>query len=75
METFIKWIFGLIVGIVAGYMLFVVLNTMIQEKNKPKKFNCTYISGKCTVKPTWKNCQRHGSIPVHLCEQKLNGRK
>ena len=50
METFIKWIFGLIVGIVAGYMLFVVLNTMIQEKNKPKKFNCTYISGKCTVK-------------------------
>ena len=75
METFIKWVFGLIVATVAAYMLFIVLNTLIQEKKKPKTFDCTYISGKCTVKPTWKNCQKYGSVPIHLCEQKLNGRK
>ena len=75
MNTFFKWIIGLIVAIIAAYMLFVVLNTMIQNKKKPKQFPCTYISGKCTVKPTWKNCQRMGSIPVHICERRLNEKK
>ena len=41
---FIKWIFGLFVAAVAAYMLFIVLNTMIQNKKKPKPFPCTYIS-------------------------------
>ena len=75
METFLRWIFGLTIGIVAGYLLFVVINTMIQDKQKPKKFPCTYISGKCTVKPTYKNCQKVGIVPYDYCERKLNGRK
>ena len=72
---FIKWLFGLFVAAVAAYMLFISLNTMIQNKKKPKTFPCTYISGKCTIKPTYKNCQHMGGIPVHLCERRLNKRK
>ena len=69
---FIKWIFGLCVAAVAAYMLFIVLNTMIQNKKKLRSFPCTYISGKCTIKPTYKNCKHLGSIPIHVCEQRLN---
>ena len=68
----IKWIFGLIVGIIFAYMLFIVLNTMIQEKKKPKIFPCTYIQGKCTIKPTYENCKKVGSVPYDYCERKLN---
>jgi len=74
MITFFKWILGLLVACVAAYMLFIVLNTMIQNKKKPKTFPCTYISGTCTVKPTYKNCQPLGGIPLHLCEMRLNNR-
>jgi hypothetical protein len=70
--TFIKWIFGLAVASVAAYMLFIVLNTMIQNKKKPRSFPCTYISGKCTVKPTSKNCS--GGEPISYCEMRLNNR-
>ena len=73
--TFIKWIFGLFVAAVAAYMLFIVLNTMIQNKKKPRSFPCTYISGKCTIKPTYKNCLKFGHIPENVCEQRLNKRK
>ena len=70
--TFIKWIFGLFIAAVAAYMLFIVLNTMIQNKKKPRSFPCTYISGKCTIKPTYENCKHMGGIPIHICERRLN---
>ena len=70
--TFIKWVFGLTVAIIAAYILFIVMNTLIQNKKKPKYFPCTYISGKCTVKPTSKNCS--GGEPISYCEKRLNNR-
>ena len=68
----IKWIFGLTFAFVFAYMLFIMMNTMIQNKKKPKVFPCTYIQGKCTVKPTYKNCQKVGTVPYDYCERKLN---
>ena len=40
--------------------------------NKKSTFKCQYISGKCKVKVTEKNCS--GGLPVSYCEGKLNGR-
>ena len=75
MITFFKWILGLLFASIAAYILFIVVNTMIQEKNKPKNFPCTYISGTCTKKPTYDNCKFFGSVPEHVCEDKLNRKK
>ncbi len=72
MFTFFKWIFGLTVAIIAAYMLFIIMNTIIQEKKKPKTFSCTYISGTCTVKPTYENCKNMGGVPTNVCERRLN---
>ena len=55
------------------YGIILSINEIKIRKAKPKTFPCTYISGKCTVKPTWKNCQNMGSIPVNECERRLNG--
>ena len=44
-------------------------------QNKQEPFPCTYISGQCTIKPTYKNCLKFGHIPVNVCEQRLNKRK
>ena len=68
----LRWIFGLLFAVLGAYILFVLLNTYIQEQKKPKTFRCEYISGMCTKKPTWKNCRMYGEIPVHLCEERLN---
>ena len=67
----IKWIFGIVVGIVFFYILFLIVNSKIQENKKPT-FPCEYISGTCKVKVTAKNCS--GGLPAAYCERKLNGR-
>ena len=73
METIIKWIGGLIVFVVSFYFLFLIVNQQIQDRKLRKsQFPCTYIEGKCTKKPTNKNCKQFGSVPDHICEFKLN---
>ena len=44
-------------------------------QNIQQYFPCTYISGQCTIKPTYKNCLKFGHIPENVCEQRLNKRK
>ena len=69
----IKWIFGIVVGIVFFSILVLIVNSKVQDaKNKKTMFPCEYISGKCKVKVTAKNCS--GGLPEAYCEQKLNGR-
>ena len=47
---------------------------VIQNRQEP--FPCTYISGTCTVKPTYENCEKLNLIiPEDECERILNGRK
>ena len=73
METFIKWVGGLILLIALFYTLFLIVNQQIQDRKYRKThFKCTYIEGKCTKKPTYKNCEQFGSVPDHVCEFKLN---
>ena len=43
---------------------------MIQKQQET--FACTYISGTCTVKPTYKNCFEFGHVPLDVCERRLN---
>ncbi len=72
-EKLFKWVLGLALLTFVFYTLFLVVNQKIQEKEyKRTHFKCTYIEGMCNKKPTWKNCQMYGEIPVHLCEKKLN---
>ena len=68
----IKWVFGIIVFLLFFYGIIIAINEIKIRKAKSKTFPCTYISGRCTVKPIWKNCQYMGSIPVHVCERRLN---
>ena len=42
------------------------------ERQQQKTFPCTYISGTCTVKPTYTNCKVFGSTTDDDCERKLN---
>ena len=73
METIIKWVGGLILLIALFYTLFLIVNQQIQDRKYRKThFKCTYIEGKCTKKPTYKNCEQFGSVPDHVCEFKLN---
>ena len=75
-EKILTWIFGLFLLTALFYVLFLVVNQKIQDKEyKRTHFKCTYIEGMCNKKPTWKNCQVYGEIPVHLCEKKLNQKK
>ena len=69
----IKWTFGILVGVIFFYILFIIVNSKLQEeKNKKLLFPCEYISGKCKVKVTEKNCS--GGLPEAYCERKLNER-
>ena len=43
-----------------------------QKQQQQQVFPCTYISGSCTIKPTYDNCKIFGSIPDSECERKLN---
>ena len=51
-----------------------ISNEIKRQQNKPKTFPCTYIKGKCTLKPTYENCKKVGSVPHDYCEAVLNGR-
>ena len=42
------------------------------SQKQQQVFPCTYISGTCTVKPTYKNCLKFGSTTDDDCERKLN---
>ena len=42
------------------------------QKQQHKTFPCTYISGTCTMKPTYTNCEIFGSTTVDDCERRLN---
>lgn len=76
MEKIIRWIFGLFLLVMLFYVLFLVVNQkIIDERYKRTHFRCTYIEGMCTKKPSYKNCKVYGSIPLHLCEEKLNHSK
>ena len=69
----IKWTFGILVGAIFFYILFIIVNSKVQEeKNKKLYFQCEYISGKFKVKVTEKNCS--GGLPEAYCERKLNER-
>ncbi len=72
MGAVIKWVFGIIVLILFFYGIIIAINEIKIRKARPKTFPCTYISGKCTVKPTWKNCQNMGGVPENVCERRLN---
>ncbi len=65
----LKWIFGIVVGIVFFYILVLIVNSKIQE-NEKRQFPCQYIKGMCTKKVNWKNCS--GGLPENECERKLN---
>ena len=43
-------------------------------QQQQKTFPCTYITGTCTVKPTYENCLEFGNIPKSQCERLLNSR-
>tara|TARA_Y100000590_G_scaffold3380_1_gene4490 strand:+ start:251 stop:511 length:261 start_codon:yes stop_codon:yes gene_type:complete len=69
----IKWVGGLILLVAGFYILFLIVNQQIQDRNlKRSQFKCSFIEGKCTKKATYKNCKQFGSVPDHVCEFKLN---
>tara|TARA_B000000460_G_C21423734_1_gene352058 strand:- start:562 stop:804 length:243 start_codon:yes stop_codon:yes gene_type:complete len=61
----------------AVYIEIILINSYFEAKKYEKThFPCTYISGTCTVKPTYKNCEKLNLIiPDNECERILNGRK
>ena len=72
-EKLFAWIFGTLLLVALFYVLFLVINQKItDERYKRTHFNCTYIKGMCSKKPTYENCKSYGGIPVHLCEKRLN---
>ena len=76
MVVVIKWLLALLGFLCITYVIFLFVNTEIQKRKYEKsRFPCTYISGKCTIKPTYKNCLKFGHIPENVCEQRLNKRK
>lgn len=75
MGLVIKWLFGIIAVVLFFYGIIIAINEIKIRKSKPKTFPCTYISGMCTVKPTYKNCEKVGGVPYDYCEQVLNERK
>ena len=44
----------------------------VTQKQQQQTFPCTYISGSCTVKPTYDNCKVFGSTTDDDCERRLN---
>ena len=74
--TLFKWMIGIIaLGCIFFAASILIIKEMEKRERKRSSFPCTYISGTCTKKPTWKNCRMYGEIPVHLCEKKLNQKK
>ena len=69
-----KWVFGIFIFVLFFYGIIIAINEIKIRKKKSKEFPCTYISGKCTVKPTYKNCEKVGAVPYDYCEAAINGR-
>ena len=61
----------------AIYIEIILINSYLETKKyEETHFPCTYISGTCTVKPTYENCEKLNLIiPEDECERILNGRK
>ena len=73
MVNLLQWLLAFLGILCISYAIFLFVNTELQKREYEKRsFPCTYISGICTVKPTWKNCKHLGSIPIYMCERKLN---
>ena len=56
----------------AVWMEVQLIKIYFATQNKQESFSCTYISGQCTVKPTYANCKVFGSTTDDDCERKLN---
>ena len=56
----------------AVWMEIQLIKIYFATQNKQEPFPCTYIPGKCTIKPTYENCKHMGGIPLHVCEHRLN---
>tara|TARA_B100001123_G_C15148171_1_gene962408 strand:- start:374 stop:595 length:222 start_codon:yes stop_codon:yes gene_type:complete len=69
----IKWTAVILLFILVVYIEVLIINGFIKKREyKRTHFPCTYISGICTVKPTWDKCS--GGAPLSYCEAKLNGK-
>ena len=74
--TLLKWIAGIIaLGCIFFAASILIIKEMDNRELKRSSFPCTYISGMCTKKPTYENCKEVGSVPEHVCEDKLNRKK
>ena len=74
--TLLKWIAGLTaLGFIFFAASIIIIKEMEKRELKRSSFPCTYISGMCTKKPTYDNCKFYGSVPEHVCEDKLNRKK
>ena len=60
----------------AVYIEIVLIKSyLIEKKYEEIHFPCTHISGMCTVKPTYENCETIKlHLPDNVCERILNGR-
>ena len=56
----------------AVWMEIVLIELWFISQKQQETFPCTYISGTCTVKPTYTNCEVFGSTTVDDCERRLN---
>ena len=74
--TLLKWIAGLTaLGFIFFAASIIIIKEMEKREIRRSSFPCTYISGMCTKKPSYKNCKFFGSVPEHVCEDKLNRKK
>ena len=69
----ILWVIGFTFAV---YMEIVLIKSyLIEKKYEEIHFPCTHISGMCTVKPTYENCETIKlHLPDNVCERILNGR-
>ena len=65
-------IMGIILFACVVWMEYTLIKLWFISKKQQQTFPCTYISGSCTVKPTYKNCERFGNVPIGVCETRLN---
>ncbi len=72
MINFLKIIFWAILFTCTILVEIKLIEMWYEAQIQQRAFPCTYISGSCTKKPTYKNCKRFGSVPISVCEMKLN---
>ena len=54
------------------WMEYTLIALWFKAKKLQRTFPCTYISGSCTVRPTYENCLQFGNVPIGVCETRLN---